>query len=68
METTGQEKPVQTAALLPAVPPEATSSVAVARMLSKVLKIEPALFPGNRSHATVMFHGSLGCLYSIQPC
>lgn len=42
---------------------KANSSVAVAHVLSKVLKIEPALFPGNRSYPTVMFHGSLGCLY-----
>lgn len=45
------------------LPSKANSSVAVAHVLSKVLKIEPALFPGNRSHPTVMFHGSLGCLY-----
>ena len=44
---------------------EANSSVAVAHVPSKVLKIEPALFPGNRSHATVMFHGSPGCLSSL---
>lgn len=41
---------------------KANSSVAVAHVLSKVLKIEPALFPGNRSYAAIMFYSSLGWL------
>lgn len=43
--------------------PKANSGVAVAHVLSKVLKIESALFSGNRSYANAMFHGSLGSLY-----
>lgn len=48
--------------MLPVVTHEANSSVTAARVLSMVLKIEPALFPGNRSHATIVLSGSLGCL------
>lgn len=47
-------------AILPVVASKAKS---VAHVLSRVLKIESALFPGNRSHAPVMFRGSLGGLY-----
>lgn len=43
--------------------PKANFSVAVAHVLSKVLKIEPALSLRNRSYPSVMCHGSLGCLY-----
>lgn len=38
------------------ITPIANSSI-VAWALSKVLKIEPVSFPGNRSHAMVTFHG-----------
>lgn len=43
--------------------PKSKSNVVAAHVLSKVLKIEPALFLGNRSYATVLFHASIGCLY-----
>lgn len=50
-----------TETILPVVAFKAKSSVA--HVLSRVLKIEFALFPGNRSHAPAMFCGSLGGLY-----